>query len=42
MLFLIFITKNMKEESGVLITDGPLRPPRLCVRISSITYHAHG
>jgi len=28
MLFLIFITKNMKEESGFLITYGSLRPPR--------------
>jgi hypothetical protein len=28
MLFLIFITKNMKEKSGFLITHGPLRPPR--------------
>jgi len=28
MLFLIFITKNMKEKSGFLITSGPLRPPR--------------
>jgi len=28
MLFLIFITKNMKEESGFLITYGPLRALR--------------